>query len=90
MRSLCEAKTFGYCLQIEGMDIKNLFNAVSCICVQIRFESIDCLAVEIVIFTNQQLKVILNFLQLALLELILIELNFSLKQMLEISSLLFN
>lgn len=46
---------------------------------QIRFESIDCLAVEIVIFTNQQLKVILNFLQLALLELILVQLNFSLK-----------
>lgn len=90
MWRLSESETSGHCLQIERMDIKDLFDTIGCVGVEIGFECTCGLPMQVLVLAYQQLELLLDFLQFALLELVLVEFHFGLQQMPQVSPLLFN
>lgn len=88
MRSLSKTKASGNCIQIQRINIKHFFDIVSGIRVQIRFECTDSLSMQIIILTNQKLEILLNILEFFFFKLVLVQLNFSLKEMFQIIFLL--
>jgi hypothetical protein len=70
------------------MHVKHFFQPIGCIGVQIGFKRTQSLGMQVLIFFNKGLKLLLDVSQLIVGKLIMVQFNFSVDQMLEITFLL--